>query len=327
MTNIATSLEPVREILSDDDRLLVSVLVPMRNAETFISEALSSILCENETPIEVIVVNDKSTDQSLDRVLEFRDKRIRVIDGPGRGISACLNTGLAEVRGSIVMRCDADDLYPEPRIRQQVRWLQGHPEYDAVCGAFSTITPRGNPITELQCGDHSSDITAELIGGVIRTHLCTYAIRLSLITKIGGFREYFETGEDLDFQLRLGEAGRITYVPENWYYYRLHATSATHTQRAVEREYFERISYDLQKQRRAFGHDDLQKGCPPAKPAPGRSAVKDVGEEIQGMLFGKAWCEHRTGKKARALKTGIRALIAKPLNFDAWKSMMALIVK
>ena len=327
MTNITTSIEPVREILRDDDHLLVSIIVPMRNAEKFITETLNSILREKETPIEVIVVNDKSTDQSLDRVLEFRDNRIRVIDGPGRGISACLNAGLAEVRGSIVMRCDADDSYPEPRIRRQAQWLRSHPEYDAVCGTYSTITSRGNLITELQCGANPTDITAELIDGIIRTHLCTYAIRSSSIAKIGGFHEYFETAEDLDFQLRLSEAGRIGYVPENWYFYRLHATSATHTQRAVEREFFERISYDLQKQRRAFGQDDLQKGCPPAKPASISSAVGDVNGEIQGMLLGKAWREHRTGKKARALKTGLRALAVNPLNFSAWKSVFALILK
>ena len=327
MTNIAISIEPIQEISSDDNHLLVSIIVPMRNAEKFITETLNSILREKETPIEVIVVNDKSTDQSLDRVLEFRDNRIRVVDGPGRGISACLNAGLAEVRGSIVMRCDADDLYPEPRIRQQVRWLQSHPEYDAVCGTYSTIAPRGNLITELQCGANPADITTELIDGNIRTHLCTYAIRLSSIAKAGGFREYFETAEDLDFQLRLGEAGRIGYVPENWYFYRLHATSATHMQRSVEREFFERISYDMQKQRRAFGQDDLQKGCPPAKPASVSSAVGDVNEEIQGMLLGKAWREHRTGNKARALKTGLRALTANPLNFSTWKSVFALILK
>ena len=327
MTNITTSIEPVREILRDDDHLLVSIIVPMRNAEKFITETLNSILREKETPIEVIVVNDKSTDQSLDRVLELRDNRIRVIGGPGRGISACLNAGLAEARGSIMMRCDADDLYPEPRIRRQISWLKSHPEYNAVCGTYSTIAHRGNLITELQCGTDPTDITAELIDGIIRTHLCTYAIRSSSIAKAGGFREYFETAEDLDFQLRLGEAGRIGYVPENWYFYRLHATSATHTQRSVEREFFERISYDLQKQRRAFGQDDLQKGCPPAKPAPGRSAASDVNKEIQGMLLGKAWREHQTGNKARALKTGLRALTVNPLSFGAWKSVFALILK
>src|SRR5262249_7861219 len=140
-------------------RLLVSVIVPMYNAEQFISEALISILREKETLIEVIVVNDKSADRSVDRVREFHDDRIRVIEGPGRGISACMNAGLAEARGAIIMRCDADDVYPQDRIRKQVSFLEMHDDYDAVCGAFSTIDLKGNIIVASDSGVGCTDIS------------------------------------------------------------------------------------------------------------------------------------------------------------------------
>ncbi len=121
------------------DRPLVSVIVPMRNAERHVRDTLVSILRERQTSIEVVVVDDCSTDASLERVREISDARVRVLQGPGRGVAACVNAGLDAARGAILMRCDADDLYPEGRIDQQVRWLQEHPHFDAVCGAFSTL--------------------------------------------------------------------------------------------------------------------------------------------------------------------------------------------
>ncbi len=227
---------------------LVSIIVPLHNAEKYISQALASVLRESQTPLEVIVVNDKSNDLSLKRVLEFRDERIRVIDGPGRGIAACLNTGLAEARGGIIMRCDADDVYPEARIRQQVLWLEQHPTYDGVCGSFSMIDSQGKLVANLECGLETTDMTVELIKGKIRTHLCTYAIRASAVAKTGGFREFFETGEDIDFQLLLGETSLIAYVPKQWYFYRIHGSSITHTRRAAVHEFYAQKAYELQNQ-------------------------------------------------------------------------------
>lgn len=306
---------------------LVSIVVPMYNAEDYISKALGSILRETGIPIEVIVVNDKSTDASLARVLAFPDKRIRVVDGPGRGISACLNAGLAEARGAIIMRCDADDLYPEMRIKQQVTWLSANPEYAAVCGSFSTIDSRGRPVSDLQCGTESREITSELREGIVRTSLCTYAIRAESMIKVGGFREYFESAEDIDMQLRLGEVGRIRYVPDNCYFYRLHASSITHSQSNVVREFFERTAFEFQKQRRTSGLDDLQRGNPPSKLGGRLSPASSSSAHIQGVLLGRAWREHDAGQKAKSLGTGLRALTANPSNLKVWKSLVALVLK
>ena len=253
--------------------MLVSIIVPMYNAENFISRTLESVLHEREILIEVIVINDRSTDRSLDRVREFQDERIRIIDGPGRGAPSAMNAGYAEARGSIIMCCDSDDIFPAGRIRQQTQFLERHSEYDAVCGKFSTIDSKGNLVAEMQCGNTPAEITEELINGKLRTSFCTYAVRSSLVQRVGLFREFFEAGYDLDFQLRLGEAGRIAYVPENWYFYRIHSSSITHTQPNLLREFYERTALDLQQQRRTSGSDDLQRGRRLSKPSFAESPV------------------------------------------------------
>jgi glycosyltransferase involved in cell wall biosynthesis len=311
----------------NQSRLLVSIIVAMYNAERFISETLVSILREKETPIEVIVVNDKSTDRSLERVRDFHDERIRLIDGPGRGAPGAMNAGLAHARGSIIMICDSDDIFPSSRIRHQVQWLQSHPEYGGVCGNFSTTDSEGNLIAEMQCGDAPAEITNELINGKLRTSFCTYAIRSSLVQRIGGFREFFKSGYDLDFQFRLGEVARIAFLPENWYFWRLHESSITHTQPTLLREFFERTAFELQHQRRTSGSDDLQRGHLLSTPNFDQSAPHSAADHIQGQLIGRAWHEHRAGKKVEALKTGLQALALRPLNIAIWKSISALILK
>ena len=306
---------------------LVSVVVPMYNTEKFITKTLQSLLREKETPIEVIVVNDKSTDRSLDRVLEFKDERVRIIDGPGRGAPSAMNAGYAAARGSIIMCCDSDDIFPEGRIRRQAQWLDHHPEFDGLCGNFSTIDSSDNLVATMQAGESPADISNELANGKLRTHFCTYALRSSFVARVGPFREFFESGYDIDYQLRMGEAGRITYVPDNSYLWRLHGSSITHTQSNVLREFFEQAAHEMQAQRKASGADDLQRGHPPSKPNASQSPKHSATDHIQQQLIGRAWREHQLGKKSVALRTGLQALATKPLTFDAWKSFLALIFK
>ena len=306
---------------------LVSIIVPMYNAEKFISATLESILREKTTPIEVIIVNDKSTDHSLDRVRQFHDEQIRVIEGPCRGVSAAMNAGYAAARGSIIMCCDSDDLFPDGRIDRQAQWLDSHPEYDAICGGFSTIDSKGSLVALLQCGDTFAEITDELVKGIVRTHFCTYAIRSSFISKVGAFREFFQSGQDIDYQLRMGEVGRIAYCPDNSYFWRLHASSITHTQPTLLREFFERTAFELQRQRQTAGFDDLQCGRLLSTPNFGQLEPHSATDHIQGQLLGRAWREHTAGKKMLALRTGVRALTTNPLNIYVWRTMLALVLK
>lgn len=308
---------------------LATVLIPMRNAEAYVDAALASILAETEVDLEVLVVDDGSADASRQRVRERGDARIRLIDGPRQGIAACLNAGLAAARGEFLMRCDADDLYPPGRIRRQVEWLRRHPGHVAVCGAFSTIDAADRLVADLgaACGGEAADIDAELRAAQTRTHLGTFAVRASAIRASGGFRPYFESGEDLDFQFRLAEQGKIRYLPEIAYLYRLHGESLTHSQSDRRRVFFEDMARLFCRQRRRRGVDDLDRGDPPAPPARRRAAPGDVRDQIQGMLLSRAWRLHALGERRRAAAVGVRALSVKPLCLGVWKSFALLLFK
>lgn len=313
--------------MSVETALRVSVLVPMHNAEPYIVTTLASVLDERDVAIEVVVINDKSTDQSLLKASSIRDERVRIVDGPGEGISACMNIGLATAQGDIIMRCDADDQYPAGRIKEQVAWLDANPDYAAVCGGFSTMDSACRLIVDLVTGDTNEDITGELNAGKTRTSFCTYAVRRSTLQSVGGFRPYFETAEDIDFQLRIGEADKVMYLPRSFYFYRLHDASITHTQGNMKRVFFEGTARLFQSQRKASGQDDLQRGCPPKSPDVQSDKSRTAAQQIQGMLTGIAWNEHAAGNRFKAISLGCRALRLSPSDMGLWRNLLALLVK
>jgi glycosyltransferase involved in cell wall biosynthesis len=303
----------------------VSIVIPMRNAEDYVAQALNSILSETEVSLEVVVVDDGSTDGSRRVVESFADSRVRVVSGTQQGISAALNVGLHHAVGEVIMRCDADDLYPASRIRAQMQWLADHPAYGAVCGQFDTIDSLGRSVSRL-LRTHAAfaDINSELSDGITRTHLCTFAIRREFTERLGGFRTYFETAEDIDFALRLGNICRVAYLPEVFYCYRLHDTSITHTQKSSRRLFFEQTARDFQLQRVHRGTDDLHIGTPPSPPEKTLGISNSANDHVYGMLVGQAWSDISNGERVLALRLMLRALKLKPLDLDAWKNFLKL---
>lgn len=308
-------------------RATVSILMPMRNAASYVEEALRSILVEHRVLLEVIVVDDGSDDGSRQLVEALGDARIRIVDGPRRGIAAAFNSALEHSTGAIVMRCDADDLFSPERISQQVEWLREHPEFGAICGGFTAMDARGKNRVPFQSGYYASEITAELRGGKTRTHFGTFAIRAEILKKLDGARSFFVTGEDVDLQLRLGEHCRIWYSPGVVYHYRLHDSSITHTTRSSEREYYERQAQAFQIQRNRFGADDLQLGRPPKRLDIQSNEVGSAATQLQNLLIGKGWVAFEAGDRRGAVKFALQAVQAGPTSWRVWRNLIVALAK
>ncbi len=309
---------------------LVTVVMPMRNAKDYVAAAAASVLQTRDVPLELVVVDDGSSDASRARVEALGDPRVRVIDGPRRGIAACMNAGLDAARGAIVMRCDADDLYPPGRIADQAAWLAARPAHAAVCGPFSTIDARGRLVARLWSGSAADeeDISAELKAGTTRTHLCCYAVRAAALARTGlRFREYFETAEDIDFALRLGGIGPVGFRARDTYLYRLHESSATHTQREARRVFFEEAAREFGRERAARGTDALMDGAPPAPPAGSDSRPSAAALQIQGMLIGGAWRALASGRRREALATAWRAVATRPRVAGSWVQLAKIALR
>ena len=306
----------------------LTVIIPMRNAEGYVGHTLRSVLQERTAHLEVVVIDDGSTDGSAAEVASLNDPRVRVIPGPQRGIAASVNAGLAAARAPVLIRCDADDLITPGRISAQLALLQEHPDAVAVCGGYETIDPRGRSIAVLPTGEEPADITEELRQGVTRTHLGTFAIRREALNQLGGARDYFVGTEDIDLQLRLGCLGAVHYVPDSMYRYRLHDASSTHTQPSPQREFLTEQARRFVRQRVATGSDDLDRGEAQAPPAtqPDDHAMS-AAHQACSMKIGQAWRLRGKGQRLGGVVAMTRAVINHPLQIQAWKQWIWMAAK
>ena len=305
---------------------LISVIIPMRNARPFIAATLASILSQEGVRLEVVVVDDGSTDGSGDLVRGPNDPRVRLIDGPRRGISAAFNTGLAAAAGELLCRCDADDLYPPQRLSRQADFLRDHAEYGAVCSGYSFIGPAGQPVRMFSTSRDIEDVTPELLAGKGRSHMSAFLFRTDAVRQIGGCREWFVTSEDADLQFRLAESTRVAYLPIDAYHYRLHDHSITHNQADARRKFYEKCAGDFLNQRLSGGSDDLQRGTPPVPPETAPHA-RSTDRQIRGMLWGDAWRLHAAGQKRAALAKASAAWKISPLSPASWTTWIKLALK
>lgn len=125
--------------------ILVSIGLPVFNAELYIEEAIESILKQNYTNFELIIVNDGSTDKSVELINKFNDSRIKFLnDGRNKGLPFRLNQITSYANGKYIARMDADDIMHPTRIYEQVGILEDNPEIDVLGTNAYSINGNGD---------------------------------------------------------------------------------------------------------------------------------------------------------------------------------------
>jgi glycosyltransferase involved in cell wall biosynthesis len=210
-----------------------SVIIPVRNGANYLRDAIESVSKQLEVSDEILVVWDQSVDATSAVLQELTDPRIRAIEGPGRGISAGRNLGLAFASGDLIAFLDHDDLWPPGRHSKLKQALVAHSEFDA---AFGRIRIR----IEL-CAAPTATWVVNLDGRhVPGPNLGTGLFRRCMLDRINGFDESLPFGEDVDYFLRLHEAGmKIVLCETDGLVYRRHATNCTNDLAAVQRSVLE----------------------------------------------------------------------------------------
>lgn len=305
---------------------LVTIVMPMKNAEAYVQEAIDSILVQTFDNFELIVVDDGSTDRSAEIVGAIKDSRVNLVSGSKTGAADAFNFALSLARGRYICNCDADDLFTKDRLAWQVAWLDQHVDYDVVCGTYSTMDSVGSVLSEFDCGRVAEDITEELVKGRTRTSFCTFLVKTETLKELGGYRNYFVSSYDIDLQLRMSTHCKLWYEPINSYFYRLHDTSITHTQASNKRVFFEDTARYFLEQRNRGEVDDLEKGRPPEVPDFDSAANSSRGQ-VSGILISEAWRLHKQGAKKAAIKKGFQACKSFPSKLENWRNLLALMVK
>ncbi len=123
---------------------LVTVSMVVFNGELHIREAIESILNQSFTDLELLIINDGSTDATLDIINQFKDPRIRLLSNDGnKGVAFTRNRSLQEARGVYFAILDSDDIAKPNRLEIQVNFMNAHPE-TAICGAMTCSCSQGH---------------------------------------------------------------------------------------------------------------------------------------------------------------------------------------
>jgi glycosyltransferase involved in cell wall biosynthesis len=209
------------------DKPLVSVVLPVYNRGRRVGEAIRSVLDQTFREFELIVVDDASTDETLQVVREIEDDRLRIIALEQQaGAPGARNAGLKEARGKWVAFQDSDDLWMPDKLAKQVARLEGNPQ---AVGCYTSYWRVGDGIREQlpRCEPGiDGDVLARLLrGNFITTQ--TFMVRRSLAIELEGFDTELSPLEDWEFAIRVAARGPISWVREPLVEYRLQADSIT----------------------------------------------------------------------------------------------------
>ncbi len=187
---------------------LISVVMPVYNAEHYVGGAIESILTQTLADFEFLILDDGSTDRTPEILKRYaeRDPRIHLVSRPNRGLVPTLNEGLALARGEFIARMDADDLALPQRFERQVAYLREHPEVLCMGGAAMEIDAAGRDLVVTRNPPDDETIQEFLVTGHNRLFHPTVMMRREPVLAVGGYREEMKVGQDLDLWLRLGEA-------------------------------------------------------------------------------------------------------------------------
>jgi glycosyltransferase involved in cell wall biosynthesis len=225
---------------------LVSVIVPVHNGEKFLLEAVGSIRRQCYPSLELIIVNDGSTDGTADLIAHLGSEVLGVHQTQ-RGPAAARNRGLAMSRGELIAFLDADDLWPRDKLHTQVNFLLEHLSLDVVLGRIQIIRAE-DPKLE---GDVLPD-------PVIDVQLGCALFRRHAFSKVGRFDESLCWSEDYDWFLRAREQDiRLTVLDEVALLYRRHRDNMT---RSPDRQGYQltRVLKASLDRRRARGNGQTQ---------------------------------------------------------------------
>lgn len=216
---------------------LVSIIMAAYNAEPFIEEAIGSALGQSHGNIELIVVNDGSTDETAARIARFNDPRLHLIHQLNRGIGAARNAGLAIARGAFICFLDADDVMPVDSVKARLEVFDRDPSLSFVDGAVLYFDRSMRTVNRVR----TPSFTGEPLPLLARFDpACffgnTWMIRRSAIEG-HRFEGSISHVEDLLFYLTIAQGRRYGHTDRPVLHYRVTGSSSMSQLEGLERSY------------------------------------------------------------------------------------------
>jgi glycosyltransferase involved in cell wall biosynthesis len=225
---------------------LVSVIIPTYNCGPYIADALDSVLTQDYSPMEVIAVDDGSTDDTREVLARYGD-RVRVYSQANKGPAAARNLAVRESRGQYLAFLDGDDLWLPGKLSAQMACLAARPELKVVFGSWFVWRPTDAGVYEpLNVSESAPEegidetesgwIYSKLLFDSV-IHIIAAVIHRSVYDTVSGFDESLRTGSDYDFWVRVSRHFEVTKLRRKVAVYRQNLTSVTHVARPENNPY------------------------------------------------------------------------------------------
>jgi glycosyltransferase involved in cell wall biosynthesis len=223
---------------------LISVIIPSFNSARFVVQAVQSALVQTYSPVEIIVVDDGSNDDTRVALSPFFD-RIRYVYQSNAGLSKARNHGIKEARGDLIAFLDADDWWLPEKLAKQWDCLKANPSAGLIhTDTYQQYEPGGTQsYVDFGKARFSGSYYSELFW-CNRITISSVMVTRSCLDKIGLFDEEIvgPTTQDFDLWMRIARYYLLAYVNEPLVIYRRHGTSGSQNQRLMlEDEYYVRV--------------------------------------------------------------------------------------
>ena len=298
----------------------ISVVIPLYNKEREVARAVRSVLAQRRQPLELIVVDDGSTDRSAAEVAAFRDPLVRLIRQPNGGVCAARNRGIVEAQGEYVALLDADDEWEPGFLSEIVSLITRYPGCGIYCTAFHILGREG--LVPAPCPEERG-----IVGNFFRDSAHRYiaipsavCIPRQVLQEIGGFPEGMKIGEDLYVWIEIARRYRVCFSPERLVRYARDASNRSAASYTPERtRYSFEALYDPaapEEEREFIARAALGKALILSAKGDTAAAARAV------ACFGYTKTYRRTLRKVRLLNrlpVGWRAPLLNLYNALAWR--------
>ena len=216
---------------------VVSVVIPVFNGEAFLREAVQSVLDQKYSPLEIIIVDDGSTDGTERVARSFREV-VRYLHQSNQGPAAARNRGIEHAQGSLIAFADADDLWPEGKLHVQLPYLIRDAAIEIVMGRIQQVRLSGEEFAE----------------PAFSVNLGSAVIRKSVFERVGLFDETMRYSEDVDWFMRAREGGfAIMTIDAVTLLYRQHEQNMTRGKSTSELNVLKALKRSLDRRRDGSG--------------------------------------------------------------------------
>ena len=224
------------------DGPLISAIVPCYNAERYVGDALRSILGQTYRPVEVLVVDDGSTDGSPAVIRSFGDA-VRGCRQVNAGVGAARNRGVALARGSFLAFLDADDVWPRGKLARQMAAFADDPSLGVVGGHVAQfVSPELPEELRTRFASLPQRVPARVPGAML--------IRREEFERVGAFATDVVSGDTIDWILRATEAGvKVHVLPDIVLERRIHTANHGLLRRDAQRDYLRVLKSALDRRR------------------------------------------------------------------------------